>query len=247
MRAQPADAALLLADAALLHALASSRAHSPARTLTRARARTLRRLRITNETEYRAWNPRHNGVKRQSDGVREGHFGAINLLGPRSTAQLPTYKFWNDQFSIVQLRYSFMTEISQGAYRADSSGVYGLRPLNVGRMYMTFWDMDTGMPTFGASQVQKEAMQMGPQVRVDSPARTLSMRIWPARSPVIKQRVTKPPTAARPALSHLRARRRVWSAAWAEAPTAVCTARSFTSTTGPPSSAIMARASTPRS
>ena len=44
-------------------------------------------MRITNETEYRAWNPRHNGVKRQEEGTTVGMFGAINLLGPRSTTQ----------------------------------------------------------------------------------------------------------------------------------------------------------------
>ena len=49
-------------------------------------------LRITNVSAYRAWNPRHNGVKRMREGTVEGFFGAINLLGPRIPAQRPYNK-----------------------------------------------------------------------------------------------------------------------------------------------------------
>ena len=97
----------------------------------------LGRLRITNETDYRAWNPRHNGVKRQEEGTRVGFFGAVNLLGPRTVDQRPLDRFWNDQFTIVQLRYTFMTEEATGSYYANSSGVYGLRELDVGRIFVS--------------------------------------------------------------------------------------------------------------
>lgn len=45
-------------------------------------------MRVTNESTYRAWNPRHNGVKRRSEGTSTGFFGALNLLGPRSITQV---------------------------------------------------------------------------------------------------------------------------------------------------------------
>ena len=44
-------------------------------------------LRIVNETEYRAWNIRLNGIKRQMVGSRSGAFGVINLKGPRLDVQ----------------------------------------------------------------------------------------------------------------------------------------------------------------
>jgi hypothetical protein len=123
-------------------------------------------MRIVNETTYRAWNPRHNGVKRQSEGVLEGFFGAINLLGARLTSQRPTAKFWNTQYSLVQLRYEFYTETSTGSYetaRAAGNGMTGLTPQDVGRTFFTFWDIDQGQPTFSGSFDQIEAFQMGPQ------------------------------------------------------------------------------------
>ena len=56
-------------------------------------------LRITNESEYRGWNTRHNGVKRQSSGTATGYFGAVGApqwpapqwIAPRlSPASLPS-------------------------------------------------------------------------------------------------------------------------------------------------------------
>ena len=53
-------------------------------------------LRVTNETEYRAWNIRLNGIKRQVFGDKSGFFGVVNLKGaplppprPRPCSQLP--------------------------------------------------------------------------------------------------------------------------------------------------------------
>ena len=72
-------------------------------------------------------------VKRREEGVRNGFFGAINLLGPRDVTQRPRSKYWNDQLTVVQLRYTFMTETAPGAYLSDATGVHGLRELDVGR------------------------------------------------------------------------------------------------------------------
>jgi hypothetical protein len=123
-------------------------------------------MRIVNETTYRAWNPRHNGVKRQSEGEITGFFGAINLLGARTTSQRPAAKFWNTQYSLVQLRYEFYTETNTGSYeaaRAAGNGMTGLSPQDIGRLFFTFWDIDQGTPTFSGSYDQIEALQMGPQ------------------------------------------------------------------------------------
>ena len=49
-------------------------------------------LRITNESEYRAWNSRTNGVKKAG----EGAFGSVNMLGPRAIGSRPASKFWNN-------------------------------------------------------------------------------------------------------------------------------------------------------
>ena len=87
-------------------------------------------LRITNESEYRAWNTYHNGIKRQCAdscnvdvrcGDRAGYFGAINLLAPRHRTYV---RVWNEHFTFVQLKYEFL--------RSDG------QPLNIGRTYMTF-------------------------------------------------------------------------------------------------------------
>ena len=92
-------------------------------------------LRIVNQSEYRAWNQNLNGVKRRSQGAISGHFGVINLLGPRSAAQRPFDKFWNAHFTYVQLRYRFVN----GATSA---------PLTIFRTYLTFYDFDTGAARF---------------------------------------------------------------------------------------------------
>ena len=47
-------------------------------------------LRVTSETEYRAWNQRINGKARVlDDDGNFGYFGSINLLGPRNPGQKP--------------------------------------------------------------------------------------------------------------------------------------------------------------
>ena len=100
-------------------------------------------LRITNETEYRAWRTGNNGVKRVGIGTNVGFFGAINLLGPRLPAQRPYDKFWNAHFTIVQLRYAFVS----GGARINASSCSrgsGGAPLTIGRTFMTFFDFDTG-------------------------------------------------------------------------------------------------------
>ena len=123
-------------------------------------------LRITNESEYRAWNARHNGVKRTGAGANSGSFGVINLLGPRTPLQKPYSSYWNDLFTIVQLRYSFTT----GPNLLD-------RPLWIGRTFITFYDFDTGAPQFEGSFQQIEAMQFGPQAAAFEVARATQLNV----------------------------------------------------------------------
>jgi len=98
----------------------------------------------------RGWNTEWNGIKRQQQDDRVGYFGVINLLGPRTPTQRPFDKFWNDQFTYVQLRY----ELLNGATGA---------PIALGRTYMTFYDFDAGMSQVAGAEPAIEMMQMGPQ------------------------------------------------------------------------------------
>lgn len=97
-------------------------------------------LRITNESEYRAWWTGHNGIKRVASGTIEGFFGAVNLLGPRSVTQRPFDRFWHASFTIVQLRFSFV----RGGLRLDArtctpaAGAGSDALLQIGRTFMTF-------------------------------------------------------------------------------------------------------------
>lgn len=119
-------------------------------------------LRITNDTEYRAWNQRINGVRRVARGTQAGYYGVVNLLAPRSRHQRS--KLWSEQFTMVQLNYTFMTEVVQhSSYVANRTGVYGLEPLSLQKVFISFWDFDSGTPRFDKSYYQREALQVGPQ------------------------------------------------------------------------------------
>jgi hypothetical protein len=74
-------------------------------------------------------------------------------------------RFWHSQLTIVQLRYTFLTEVTNGSYQANlSSGlINGLRPIDLERAFFSFWDMDTGEPAQHGGSATPEAMQMGPQ------------------------------------------------------------------------------------
>jgi hypothetical protein len=78
-------------------------------------------IRVTNETEYRAWRVGPNGLKRQwsSPGAEvSGYFLAINLLGPREPTQSC---YWNDAFTFVQLRYEFIKADTGSPIEVDST------------------------------------------------------------------------------------------------------------------------------
>ena len=77
-------------------------------------------LRVTNETEYRAWRIRLNGIKRQRTGDSFGYFGVINLLGPRAPGQPggPDTQ-WDPEFTFVQLRYTFLGRNTRGPIVID--------------------------------------------------------------------------------------------------------------------------------
>ena len=93
-------------------------------------------LKIENISEYRAWRYIRNGVKREEVGDVVGYFGVINLLGPRALGQpgIPETQ-WNDQFTYVDLRYTFV---------GRDSG----QPINLQRTYVSFYDLDTGVQYF---------------------------------------------------------------------------------------------------
>ena len=46
-------------------------------------------LRVTNQSEYRAWRTGVNGITRRTQGAVTGYFGSINLLGPREPSMRP--------------------------------------------------------------------------------------------------------------------------------------------------------------
>ena len=128
-------------------------------------------LRITNESEYRAWRTGTNGVKRVTAGTNVGSFGTINLLGPRSPSQRPYDKFWHAHLTIVQLRYDFV----DGGRKAGSGGstftcasspTIG-EPLTLGRTFVTFYDFDGGRSSAASNALPgREVMQIGPQATV---------------------------------------------------------------------------------
>ena len=78
------------------------------------------------------------------------------LVLPRTTSQRPFDKYWNSELTIVQLRYEFLYETSPNSYFANLGNGQrtGLSPLDVGRVYFSFWDTDTGEPQFSGSDLQ---------------------------------------------------------------------------------------------
>jgi hypothetical protein len=74
----------------------------------------------------------------------------VNLLGPRAPSQRPPNKFWNEFFTHVQLRYTFVSA-------ADDS------PMPIGRTFLTFYDFDVGASQVAGASPAIEMMQMGPQ------------------------------------------------------------------------------------
>ena len=86
----------------------------------------------------------------------------MNLKGPRLAVQrdgpnVAPRGYWTDQFTFVQLRYEFLDS-------ADES-LTGT-PVELPRTFLTFYDFDTGKgadESVEGSQVQIEALQMGPQ------------------------------------------------------------------------------------
>ena len=116
---------------------------------------------MTNESEYRAWREKNNGVKKRANGF----FGVVNLLGPRSTSMTPLNRLWNSYFTFVQLRFEFV----DGRTRD---------PLALERTYMSFYDFDTA----AGGQAGIEALQMGPQatgVELPSDSWIIREADWP--------------------------------------------------------------------
>ena len=89
-------------------------------------------LRITNLTEYRAYEPFRNGVKAKAGGA----FGVVNLLGPRHWSQqkkwMPHSWQWTTDQTVVQLKYEFLNDDDE--------------PVELFRTFVTFYDFDSGWP-----------------------------------------------------------------------------------------------------
>jgi hypothetical protein len=76
-------------------------------------------LRITNRSEYRAWNAALNGIRSSSvlsggnnstintttPASDKGAFGSVNLLGPRAAG---SPRFWRSTMTYVVLRFEFL-------------------------------------------------------------------------------------------------------------------------------------------
>ena len=86
-------------------------------------------LLITNLTTYRSWAPNENGLV-VKNGVNE--FAQINLLAPRRAQQTNS---WNTEMTFVELKFEFVTM---------NSTTGALRPLPLGRIFLTFHDFYTG-------------------------------------------------------------------------------------------------------
>ena len=93
-------------------------------------------LRITNESEYRAWDASMNGIN--------GAFGVVNLLGPRAPGRP---RFWRQSVTFVDLRFTFVD---------SASGADIVLP----RTYISFFDLDTA-PT-GAARECVRALTLQP-------------------------------------------------------------------------------------
>ena len=118
-------------------------------------------LRITNLTEYRAWEAgglKWNGLKRaDKDGHTAGAFGSgsfgnVNLKGPRSATQSwPWYTTAGTlrPATYVELLYEFVT----GSAKTE---------ITLPRTFMTFYDLDTGRASGDFADNSVEAMQMDP-------------------------------------------------------------------------------------
>ena len=107
-------------------------------------------LRVTNTTEYRAWNLEPNGIKVVGDSATStgSAFGVINLLGPRSVTQSGGQ--WNTELTFVELRFAFVSNEAPHA------------PVVLPRTYITFFDFDTGR-NLHSGDTAKEVLQVGPE------------------------------------------------------------------------------------
>ena len=104
-------------------------------------------LLITNLTTYRTWAPNENGLVLKN-GVKE--FGQINLLAPRRADQTNS---WNTEITFVELKFEFVT---------INSTTGTLRPLPLGRIFLTFHDFDAGIRIRQGVISSREIIQIDP-------------------------------------------------------------------------------------
>lgn len=83
-------------------------------------------LRITNESEYRAWRSVRNGIKIDGHGAH----GVVNLLGPRAVGATHGHA-WDSTMTFADLRFTFV-----------SAGTGTARVLS--RVFMSIYDLEVG-------------------------------------------------------------------------------------------------------
>ena len=120
-------------------------------------------MRITNDTEYRAWNTRSNGIRRvttttTSGGTSVAAFMSINLLGPRLPTMRPLDKYWNERYTLAQFRVTIMSE--RGSYA--SQGLAALAPRVFEQLFFVIYDIDAGRDATTGELTGIESMQFEP-------------------------------------------------------------------------------------
>jgi hypothetical protein len=142
-----------------------------------------RQLRITNESEYRAWREGLNGLSRAT-GTLVAKFGVINLLGPRSRQQRPgkrarptltpclgrqTNLLPTSVYSscvlvpFVRTAAQFWNDVFTFVQlRFEFVNGHTGEPRSIGRTFVTFYDLDVGTNQV-SNQPTVECIQIAPQ------------------------------------------------------------------------------------
>lgn len=99
-------------------------------------------MRITNESEYNAFNSAQNGKVDRDDGT----FGTINLRTPRASASE-----WHNHITWVQLRIEFINAATGGPIEVGAGGF---------RTFVTFFDFDQGKSLPDGTHQVRECLQV---------------------------------------------------------------------------------------
>jgi len=116
-------------------------------------------MRITNASEYYAWNTVWNGIKRDPSSGQHGSFAVVNLLGPRDPSQ--SGRIWNSNMTFVELDVAFLGRSQAWDPNGDiNAQLSATTPITLNRTFMAFYDFDTGLARFDNALSSPEAMQL---------------------------------------------------------------------------------------